>query len=178
MNKGVFLDRDGVLNEVILRKGKPYPPLQMQDLKFIEGMREKLGSLKEKGFLLIGVTNQPDVKRGKAPRTVVEEINNSVKEEFGLDEMRACFHDDGDNCTCRKPKPGLIIESARSRDIDLRESFVVGDRWKDVEAGKRAGCKTIFIDCQYSERQPEGADIIVKSPIEALDFILNGGASS
>jgi len=102
----------------------------------------------------------------------VEEINDRVKRDLGLDDFKVCFHDDKDNCACRKPRPGLFQEAAQTWGLDLKASYVVGDRWRDVEAGASAGCQTIFIDYGYQEKQPDGAGTVVKTPYEAVDHIL------
>lgn len=153
--KAVFLDRDGVLNRAIVRGGKPFPPASPGELEIPEDVAPALQTLKDRGFLLIGVTNQPDVARGEQTREIVESIHESLMKELPLDEILVCYHDDGDECECRKPKPGLLYQAARRHGIDLAASFMVGDRWKDVEAGQRAGCITILLDRQYAERQPE-----------------------
>jgi D-glycero-D-manno-heptose 1,7-bisphosphate phosphatase len=172
--KAVFFDRDGVLNRAIVRNGKPYPPSTLDELCIEQEAPAALDRLVLQGFVLIGVTNQPDVSRGTQTRRVVEMINDAIVNALPLEEIRVCYHDDGDHCQCRKPEPGLLLESSRIYNIDLSSSFVVGDRWKDVEAGKRAGCRSIWIDRGYRERQPDPNDaVIVTSLNEAVDYILN-----
>jgi D-glycero-D-manno-heptose 1,7-bisphosphate phosphatase len=149
--KAVFLDRDGVINQARVRNGKPYPPQSQDELKIIEGIPESLQTLKEAGYLLIGITNQPDVARGKQRREIVESIHKALLSLLPLDEILTCYHDDADECFCRKPKPGLILKAARHYQIDLSSSFMIGDRWRDIEAGNRAGCSTILIDYHYQE---------------------------
>jgi D-glycero-D-manno-heptose 1,7-bisphosphate phosphatase len=149
------LDRDGVLNRAIVRNGKPYPPPTLNELEVLPGVPEGLQTLKQAGFLLIVVTNQPDVARGSQRREVVEAINTHLLAMLPLDEIRVCYHDDRDTCQCRKPQPGLLLEAAVQYDLDLSASFIVGDRWKDIEAGHRAGCITILIDCGYAEREAD-----------------------
>lgn len=150
-NRAVFLDRDGVLNKAIIRDGKPYPPASLNEVVILPGVKFALPILKREGFFLIGITNQPDVARGKQNREVVESINNYLLNQLPVLEIFVCYHDNNDNCDCRKPKPGLILQAAKKYKIDLTQSYMVGDRWKDIGAGKRAGCKTIFIDYQYDE---------------------------
>jgi D-glycero-D-manno-heptose 1,7-bisphosphate phosphatase len=130
--------------------------------------------LRRAGYLLIVVTNQPDVARGVLNRQVVEEMHRTLKKQLALDEFRTCYHDDGDHCVCRKPKPGALFSSAVDHEIDLTQSYMIGDRWRDVEAGWRAGCQTIFIDYGYEETQPERFDFKAKSLPEAADIILGG----
>jgi D-glycero-D-manno-heptose 1,7-bisphosphate phosphatase len=124
------------------------------------------------GFLLIVVTNQPDVARGATTREAVEEINATLDAALPIDEFRTCFHDSGFGCECRKPKPGALLAAAALHDIDLSESYMVGDRWRDTEAGHRAGCKTILIDYSYHEKKPEYVDYSVNSMLEATQIIV------
>ena len=126
-------------------------------------MPEALEALREAGFRLIVVTNQPDVARGTQKREVVEAIHSELMEALPLDEIRVCFHDDADQCHCRKPAAGLLFDAS----VDLAMSFMVGDRWKDIEAGKLAGCRTVFIDYGYGEKQPDDFDRRVSSLLEA-----------
>ena len=172
MHQAVFLDRDGVLNRAFVREGKPYPPTNLDELEVLSGVVEACDALHKAGFLLVVVTNQPDVARGMLRCQVVEAINQAMSEQLPLDDIRVCYHDDVDHCPCRKPKPGLLLEAARDWEIDLSASFMVGDRWKDIEAGRQAGCKTIFIDNRYSEEEPGCPDHRVSSLIEAVKWIL------
>jgi D-glycero-D-manno-heptose 1,7-bisphosphate phosphatase len=173
--RAVFLDRDGVLNRAIVRNGRPYPPATPAELEIVPGAAEALAALRSAGFLLIGATNQPDVVRGTQRREAVEAINAALMAALPLDDLLVCYHDDGDGCRCRKPAPGLLLEAAGRYSIDLAGSFMVGDRWRDVEAGRQAGCATVFIDCGYSERAPEvGPDLTVRSLAEAAVWILGG----
>ncbi len=176
MRRAVFLDRDGVLNRAVVRAGKPYPPADLRELELLPGVAEALLRLRAEGFLLISVTNQPDVARGATPRWTVEAINAQLMRELALDEISVCYHDDADRCHCRKPEPGLLTDAAGRYNIALVRSFMVGDRWKDIEAGHRAGCSTVRIDAGYAEvergRPPhfrctslaEAADWILKQP--------------
>jgi len=91
------------------------------------------------------------VVRGTQSRAKVEEINAALKFRLPIDEFRVCYHDDADRCDCRKPKAGALLQSAEKFGIDLKASFMIGDRWRDIEAGRCAGCKTILIDYHYVE---------------------------
>ena len=173
--RAVFLDRDGVLNKAVVRAGKPYPPANAAEMELVPAAAESLARLKRAGFDLVVVSNQPDVARGTTPRAVVEEINARLGRELPIDEFRVCYHDSGDGCDCRKPKPGLLLAAARERGIDCSASFMVGDRWRDVDAGRAAGCTTVFIDYHYDERRPSAADQTVGSLSEAVDTILGRG---
>jgi D-glycero-D-manno-heptose 1,7-bisphosphate phosphatase len=176
--KAVFLDRDGVLNRAIVRDGKPYPPADPSELELLQGADVACRRLRDAGFLLIGVTNQPDVARGTARQTVVEELNRTVACVLGLDEIRVCMHDDADACNCRKPQAGLLTSAAADYGIDLQASYMVGDRWRDIEAGRRAGCRTIFIDHGYNERRPEAPDFTTDSLLNAASCILSGAITT
>lgn len=172
LRRAVFLDRDFVLNRAIIRDGKPYPPSSVDELEILPGVVAACSRLREAGFLLIVVTNQPDVARGARPWEAVEATNQALCAQVLVDDIQICDHDDADDCPCRKPRPGLILQAAREWNVDLAASFLVGDRWKDIEAGRRAGCRTIFIDCDYNERRPESPDYRADSLAEAADWIL------
>jgi D-glycero-D-manno-heptose 1,7-bisphosphate phosphatase len=168
----VFLDRDGVLNRAVVRNGLPYPPDDLASLEILPGSAEACATLRGAGFLLIVVTNQPDIARGTRTREDVEALNRRLSELLPLDEIRVCPHDDRDGCDCRKPSPGLLLAAARDRSIDLGRSVMVGDRRRDIESGQRAGCWTVFVDYGYSERRPERPDLTVRSLGEAVPWIL------
>jgi MurNAc alpha-1-phosphate uridylyltransferase len=171
--RAVFLDRDGVLNEAIVRERRPYPPAGLEEFRIVADAAASLHKLKEAGFLLIVVTNQPDVARGTQTRQSVEDLNKAVQAALPVDAFFVCFHDSADICGCRKPKPGLLVEAAADLNIDLQSSFLVGDRWRDIDAGASAGCRTILIDCHYDERGPENApDYRAGSLTEAVKWIL------
>lgn len=169
----VFLDRDGVLNEAVVRNGKPHPPAVPADLRIPAGTAQALARLKERDFLLLVVTNQPDVARGTQQRQTVEEIGRRLRAELPLDDVLTCYHDDQDACDCRKPRPGLMTRAAQRYGIDLSRSYLIGDRWRDVDAGANAGCRTVWIDRGYAEQAPVSVpDARVGSLSEAVDWIL------
>jgi len=167
-----FLDRDGVLNRAIVRNGRPYPPASLAELEILPGVPRALGALRAAGLRLIVVSNQPDVARGSTPQASVEAINAALMRELPLDAIRCCLHDNHHDCDCRKPRPGLLLQAAADFDIDLSASWMVGDRWRDIEAGRAAGCHTIFIDYAYKETRPEQMDHRVASLPEAVPIIL------
>lgn len=167
--RAVFLDRDGVLNEACVRAGKPYPPASVAELRVAADAAEALALLRTAGYRLVVVTNQPDVARGAQSRDTVEAINTALRAALPLDEIRVCYHDDGDGCACRKPEPGLLLQAPA---YDLARSILVGDRWKDIQAGRRAGVRaTILIDRGYDEPCGE-PDVRVRSLIDAAAWIL------
>lgn len=171
--RAVFLDRDGVINRALVRDGKPYPPAGAGEVEVLPGVAEALAQLKAAGYLLVVVTNQPDVARGTQSREAVEAIHARLAAELPIDEFRACYHDDADGCDCRKPRPGLILDAASAHGVALGASVMVGDRWRDIEAGRRAGCRTIFVDSGYAERRPSEPDVVVDSLVEAAEWILS-----
>jgi transaldolase len=171
--RAVFLDRDGVLNDVVVRDGKPYPPASVAELAVPAAVPALVQRLKDAGFVTVCVTNQPDVARGRQSRAVADALNDAVGRAAGLDALLVCYHDDKDGCRCRKPAPGMLTEAAERLHLDLRSSVMVGDRWRDVEAGRRAGCRTVFIDYRYLEDSPmPPADTTVRSLAEGVTWIL------
>jgi len=170
VNRAVFLDRDGVLNHAILRDGKPHPPRDVSELRIVDEAVSALQTLRDAGYRLIVVTNQPDIARGTTTREIVDAINAKIGAAMPVDEFIVCV-EDGD-APCRKPNPGMLLDAARRHELDLRRSFLIGDRWRDVAAGQRAGCISLFIDHHYDERQPEPPFIRVVSIGAAADWIL------
>jgi D-glycero-D-manno-heptose 1,7-bisphosphate phosphatase len=176
-HRAVFLDRDGVLNRALVRHGKPYPPAGPEDLEILPGVANALARLRSAGFQLIVVTNQPDVARGSALRESVEAMNAQLAKDLPIDEWRVCYHDDSEACSCRKPKPGLLTEAAASHSIDLTRSWMIGDRWRDIDAGHAAGCRTVLIDYGYDERPPSAEpEFRAASLAEAAEWILRAGS--
>ena len=172
-HRAIFLDRDGVLIETVMIDDKPHPPESWLKTRIYPDVPSSLKRFKTEGFLLIVISNQPDVARGKQTREGVENINSGLMSQLPLDDILVCYHDDADQCDCRKPKIGMILEAAQRFSIDLPSSFVIGDRDKDVQAGKNAGCQTIFIDRGYKEEKPSPpADLTVSSLDEAVDWII------
>jgi len=172
MIRAVFLDRDGVINRAFVRDGKSYPPTLVSEVEILPQVDFALNNLKKAGYLLIVITNQPDVATGKTARLVVDQINIFLKDSLPIDEIYTCYHEDADNCNCRKPKPGSLFDAAQIHNIDLSKSFMIGDRWRDIEAGAAAGCKTFFINYGYQEKQPDCPDFIVSSLAEAAEIII------
>ena len=165
----VFLDRDGVINRAILRDGRPHPPASLEELEILAGVPAALRRLKEAGFRLVVVTNQPDVARGTQTRAAVEQLHGMLQATLPIDEIRVCYHDDRDRCSCRKPAPGLLLAHPAH---ELSRSVMVGDRWRDVEAGQRAGVRTILVGTGYDERDVS-PDFRVESLAEAASTILS-----
>jgi len=161
-----------VINEAVVRDGKPFPPESLAEMKILPGVPEALKELRAAGFRLIVVTNQPDVAKGTQRREVVDAMNRFLAKWLDLDAVKVCYHVDADACTCRKPKPGMLLEAAREWSIDLARSYMVGDRWRDIAAGKAAGCRTVLVESGYDERAAENPDVIVGSLLEASEVIV------
>jgi D-glycero-D-manno-heptose 1,7-bisphosphate phosphatase len=175
MTKAVFLDRDGVLNTFFVREGVPRPPAGLDELEVYPDAAGALRELKAAGYLLIVVTNQPDIARGATTHETVDRINAALGAALPIDEFEVCAHDDADGCTCRKPKPGMVLDAAARHAVDLGQSFLVGDRWRDIDCGASAGVRTVFIERGYRERAPAHApDFVAESLGAAADWILKG----
>ncbi len=173
LRRAVFLDRDGVLVEARVLNGMPYSPRSAEEMEIAPGTRDALAQLKQQGFLLVVVTNQPEMARGTLETAALDQMHQRLRCELPLDEILVCPHDDRDECACRKPKPGLLLEAARRHGIDLGRSFFVGDRWRDVDAGHAAGCTTVLIDHGYAERPPAAPPHArVRSLAEAVRWIV------
>ena len=170
--RAVFIDRDGVINRAVVREGKPDSPQGLGDLEVLPGVPKAMQQLHDAGFRLIVATNQPNVGTGRQIQSAVEEIHAYLRSTLPLDDIRVCYHTDIDRCACRKPKPGMLLDAARDWNIDLATSVMVGDRWRDIEAGKAAGCRTILIESGWDERAAEGFDAAVPSLLEASRLIL------
>lgn len=170
-NKAVFLDSDGVLNIAPIHNGKPGAPLTLSELEIPEDVKPCLDKLKVAGYLLICVTNKPDVESGLMTQSSLNAILNVIRKTLPLDDMCVCYSRDSD---CYKPKPGLLLEAAIKHNIDLSQSYLIGDRWRDIGAGRNAGCKTIWIDRGYDEKHPDPpADHTVYSLNDATQWILS-----
>ena len=171
----VFLDRDGVINRALVREGKPYPPTSLAELEILPGVPEACRRLRDAGFLLVVATNQPDVGRGTLAAEVVEALHHHLRAALPIDRVEVCFHPGGaqSDCDCRKPRPGMLRRAAQELDIDLALSWMVGDRWRDIDCGHAAGCRTILIDYGYAEALRQAPEYRVKDLAAAADIILD-----
>ena len=170
--RAVFLDRDGVINQPVVRDAKPYPPDTLREMVILPGVAQALLRLRSAGFLNVVVTNQPDVATGRQSRAMVETMHARLLQDLALDAIKVCFHADADGCACRKPRPGMLLDAARELSISLPNSFMIGDRWRDVAAGQAAGCRCYFLDYKYDERRPEQPYATVESLADSVDLIL------
>ncbi len=169
--KAVFLDRDGVLNRVVMSDGKPRSPRSLEQFQIADDAFEALRALHDAGYLLIVATNQPEVSRGIQTRDAIDAMHKRLRSTLPLDDIRVCFHDDADHCTCRKPQPGLLLDAGRDWGVRMEASYMVGDRGKDLEAGRRAGCKTILMRHDYNRESQDQADHCVSTLLEAARAI-------
>jgi D-glycero-D-manno-heptose 1,7-bisphosphate phosphatase len=172
--RAVFLDRDGVINRALERESKPFPPRSLAEFEILPEVPEALVKLKAAGFLLVVATNQPDVGRGTLAQSVVEEIHAHMASRLPIDRVEACFHpgQGASLCDCRKPRPGMLTRAAEALNINLGQSWMVGDRWRDVDCGHAAGCRTIFIDRGYAEELRHQPDFVARDLLEAAEIIL------
>jgi D-glycero-D-manno-heptose 1,7-bisphosphate phosphatase len=177
MRRAVFLDRDGVINRPVVHGHRPHPPRSLAELELLPRVPQALQALKTAGYALVVVTNQPEIARGTTASSLVNAINDRLQAMLPLEAVLTCPHDNSDRCACRKPQPGLILSAAGELRIDRAASYMIGDRWRDVEAGRRAGCKTIFVDYGYDEPVPAAFDFRVRSLLEAAGIILRTGIS-
>jgi D-glycero-D-manno-heptose 1,7-bisphosphate phosphatase len=172
MNPIVFLDRDGVLNRCReAPAGPPLPPRSLSELRLLPGVRRACQLLRSRGYRLVVVTNQPDVARRQQSKEQVEAMNSWLVEALELDDVRVCWHDDEDRCDCRKPCPGLLVQAAAEANADLADCFMVGDRWRDIEAGRRARCKTVLVGDGYGETFPSAPNHRATSLLEVAQWI-------
>ena len=174
IQRAVFLDRDGVINRALERDSKPYPPASLAEFEILPEVPEACALLKAAGFLLVVATNQPDVGRGTLDRNIVEAIHAAMMSRLPIDRVEVCFHPGKglSDCACRKPRPGMPRQAAKALNIDLAASWMVGDRWRDIDCGHAAGCRTVFIDRGYAEELRQAPDFRVADLLEAARVIL------
>jgi D-glycero-D-manno-heptose 1,7-bisphosphate phosphatase len=172
--RAVFLDRDGVINRALEHEQKPFPPTSIAEFEIYPEVPEACRRLKQAGFLLVVATNQPDVGRGTLAREIVEKIHAHMLAQLPIDRVEVCYHPGQglSNCDCRKPKPGMLLRAARELKIELPQSWMVGDRWRDVDCGHAAGCKTILVERNYAETLHQQPDFSAGNLAEAADIIL------
>lgn len=172
--KAVILDRDGVINETLLQNGKPIPPSNLDQVQIIAGVPEAIRLLKSHGYVVLCLTNQPDVSRGTTTRRTVDEINRHLQNALQIQEIFVCFHDDLDNCDCRKPRPGGIEYFISKYSLSRSSTYMIGDRWKDIEAGQAAGVQTVYISRDYAEKAPLDYTFSAPDLLTAASQIVEG----
>lgn len=175
MNKAIFIDRDGVINQLVSRDGGKYSPRLVTDFQIFPSVPNAIKQIREAGYLVVVVTNQPDISRGLLKPHVLDEMHQLLRAICQVDAIYVCPHDNSDDCLCRKPLPGMLLQAATDLSIDLNNSWMIGDRATDMQAGNAVGLSNIFIASgqeQRSEHTPEKG--IVASFItlfEAIQFI-------
>jgi D-glycero-D-manno-heptose 1,7-bisphosphate phosphatase len=174
----VFLDRDGVLNRVLIRDGMPFGPMTLAEFVLVDNAAADVRRLKDAGYAVIVATNQPELARGRLKHAELDAMHAKLRAEVPVDAIYVCPHDDAARCACRKPQPGLLLSAAREHEIDLPRSFMVGDRWRDVEAGKAAGCRTVLVEMGYREALKTPPDHVAADLEEAVRKILAEGAGA
>jgi D-glycero-D-manno-heptose 1,7-bisphosphate phosphatase len=174
VRRAVFLDRDGVINRALERDSKPYPPRTLDEFDILPDVPAACAKLKAAGFLLVVVTNQPDVGRGTLKKEIVESIHAEMCRQLPIDRVEVCYHpgQGTSECDCRKPKPGMLLRAAKELGIDLAQSWMVGDRWRDIDCGHAAGCRTVFIDRGYAEELRQKPHFSAGNLAEVADIIL------
>jgi len=173
MRRAVFLDRDGVLNDAIVRDGLAYAPLSLDDFHILEEAPDAVARLRGTGLLCIAFTNQPEIARGLLPPETLELMHRTLRDRVALDDVYVCPHDSTDGCECHKPKPGMLLDAARRWDLALADSFVIGDRWRDIGAGRAAGCHSVLLERPYSACDDASVPHArVATLSEAVDLIL------
>jgi D-glycero-D-manno-heptose 1,7-bisphosphate phosphatase len=174
MSRAVFLDRDGVLNRIVWRDGKAASPRGVDELVIEPEAPAALAALKAAGFKLFVVTNQPDVRRGLMPKASLEAIHGALRDALPVDDIAVCLHDTADECACRKPRPGMLIDLAQRHGLDLAASVMVGDQDRDIACGHAAGCATVLLARDYNSGA--GADQVVETLSQAAGVILDAAA--
>lgn len=176
LRPAVFLDRDGTLNTQIVRDGRPYPPPTPQEFRLFDGVRESCRALHLAGFTLVVVTNQPDVVRGTQQQAIVEQMHAKLQSLVPeISRIEVCYDDGGAESRRRKPAPGMILDAAAALGLDLPASWIIGDRWRDVDCGRRAGVRSVFIDHGYAEALRERPDFVVADFRSAAAIVIEQG---
>jgi D-glycero-D-manno-heptose 1,7-bisphosphate phosphatase len=152
MKRCVFIERDGILNEVRVGPKNQIAPLTLEEFKVNASAVAPLRRLKSAGFVLIVTTNQPGLSRGYQSRHELDRMHDLVRRTFPVDDILVCPHDENDHCPCRKPRPGLLIEAAFKWHVNLDHSFVISDKWQDAEAARTAGCTSLLVNSPWVGR--------------------------
>jgi D-glycero-D-manno-heptose 1,7-bisphosphate phosphatase len=177
VQRAVFLDRDGVINRPVVRNGQPRPPFRVEDFELYDDVTEGCARLKAAEFLLVVITNQPDVGRGTQSREAVEAMHAKMQSALpSLDRIEICYHAGeryGEPCDCRKPRPGMVLRAAAELKIDVCASYVIGDRWRDINCARASGCRAIFIERGYEESLHEAPDFTVANFGDAVNALLH-----
>lgn len=155
-----------------MREGKVASPRTLDELEIEPDAPAALAALKAAGYLLLVVTNQPDVRRGLMTAETLDALHARLAAALPVDDIAACLHDNADGCACRKPKPGLVLDLADRHGADLGQSWLIGDQDRDIACGKAAGCRTILLGRDYNSGTDAGADRVVATLSQSLAIIL------
>ena len=173
----VFLDRDGIMNRLVVRDGIRVSPRVFEDFHLLPGVAEAVKTLKQAGFLAVVVTNQPDIARGFLDAAELDRMHEMLRQAVAVDAIYVCCHDDADGCDCRKPKPGLLLRAAEEWRINLNNSFVLGDSWKDIMAGRAAACTTLLVKIEGQVYSGPAPDFAASDLSEAVRIVLSRAGS-
>ena len=176
MNKAIFIDRDGVINQLVSRDGGKYSPRLVTDFQIFPYVPDAIKQIRETGYLVVVVTNQPDISRGLLKPNVLDEMHQLLRALCQVDAIYVCPHDDSDNCMCRKPLPGMLLQAALDLSIDLETSWIIGDRTSDIDAGLAAGVKTVFVTSGQDGVRPTGVLHSAEDLERATDFIISNSS--
>jgi histidinol-phosphate phosphatase family protein len=169
-NRAVFFDRDGILNEIVMRAGVVESPRTAGEFRLKDGAKELFQAARAAGFLCIVVTNQPDIERGLLAQAELDAMHQVLAEELSLDGIEVCPAGSADDRR-KKPNPGMLLDAATRWRIDLRQSWIVGDSIKDIDAGRRAGVSTILLATDYNREVHDAADYCFPSLAEIAGFL-------
>jgi len=156
VNKALFLDRDGVINQLVVDKDKLRSPRLMEEFRYEPGLIEFIEKVRELSFQIIVITNQPEVKRGLVAKEMVEKFHQQIFQDTEIKDFFVCWHDIEDNCNCRKPRPGLLLDAKKDLNISMKNSYMIGDRNIDMLAAKRAGCTGLLYARDYHDERNTG----------------------
>jgi D-glycero-D-manno-heptose 1,7-bisphosphate phosphatase len=177
LRPAIFLDRDGTLNAPVICEGRPYPPASLAEFQLLPGVEQGCARLQAAGYVLVVATNQPDVGRGTQTQAAVETIHAHLRQLIPeIARIEVCYDPGhGEVSRRRKPAPGMLLDAAAALGLDLEHSWMIGDRWRDIDCGRRAGVRTVFIDLDYREALSAAPDYTAKSFAEAAAIILVQG---
>ncbi len=170
--KAIFLDRDGVLNKCININRKCFAPINFKSFKLYPYVRSSIRKLKEKKYLIIVITNQPDINKKRINWAEIKKMNNLLF-DIGIDDIYICPHNQKSNCLCRKPKLGLITKIKKKYKINFQKSYLVGDRISDMQLAEKIKCKPLFINRYYLENKNYNAKKSFYSLKGAVNYILD-----
>ena len=170
-NQAIFLERDGILNLPEIHEQHQITPATVTRLKINHSAQPVLKKLKAPGFLLIATTNQPGLTNGTVSRLELDRMHDLLQHCFQLDDIMVCPHEEGDDCPCRKPKPGLLTEASFKWRINLEQSFVISDKWQDARAAREVGSFSMIVKSPWAGSGHH--DFVVPDLASVVDKILS-----